>query len=49
MSAPIVQLDGVPTPRMRKRVRRAYIRCAALCAVALALAALRVALDAGVL
>lgn len=49
MSAPIIQLDGAPTPRMRKRNRRAYIRWTAFCAVALALAALRVALDAGVL
>lgn len=49
MSAPIIQLDGAPTPRMRKRNRRAYIRWAAICAVALLLAALRVAIDAGVL
>ncbi|WP_304349992.1 hypothetical protein [Comamonas testosteroni] len=49
MSAPIIQLDGVLTPRMRKRNRRAYIRWAAFCAAALTLAALRVAIDAGVL
>lgn len=49
MSAPIIQLDGAPTPRMRKRNRRAYIRSAAICVVALALAALRVAVEAGVL
>ena len=49
MSTPIIQLDGAPTPRMRKRNRRAAIRWAAFCAMALVLAALRVALDAGVL
>ncbi|MBL5979067.1 hypothetical protein JAO85_17445 [Comamonas sp. NyZ500] len=49
MSAPIIQLDGEPTPRMRKRNRRAYICKAALVATALTLAALRVALDGGVL
>lgn len=49
MSTPIIQLDGAPTPRMRKRHRRAYIRSAAVCAAALTLAALRVAIDAGVL
>lgn len=49
MSAPIIQLDGAPTPRMLKRTRQAYIRWAAFCAAALTLAALRVAIDAGVL
>ncbi|MBS3019150.1 hypothetical protein DJFAAGMI_01889 [Comamonas sp. PE63] len=49
MSAPIIQLDGAPTPRMLKRNRRAYIRWMAVCAAALTLAALRVAIDAGVL
>ncbi len=49
MSTPIIQLDGEPTPRMLKRNRRAYIRWAAFCAAALTLAALRVAIDAGVL
>lgn len=49
MSTPIIQLDGEPTPRMLKRNRRAYIRRAAFCAAALTLAALRIALDAGVL
>lgn len=49
MSTPIIQLDGAPTPRMHKRNRRVYIRWAAFCAAALTLAALRLALDAGVL
>lgn len=49
MSAPLIQLDGAPTPRMLKRNRRAYIRWAAFCAAAFILTALRVAIDAGVL
>lgn len=50
MSAPIIQLDGAPTPRMRaKRTRRAVLGWAAFCAAALILSALRVAIDAGVL
>lgn len=50
MSAPIIQLDGSPTPRMRaKRTRRAAAGWAAFCAAASILYALRVAVDAGVL
>lgn len=50
MSAPIIQLDGAPTPRMRaKRTRRAVIGWAAFCAAATILYTLRVATDAGVL
>lgn len=50
MSAPIIQLDGAPTPRMRaKRTRRAVLGWAAFCAAALTLAALRVAIEARVL
>ncbi|WP_164091367.1 hypothetical protein [Comamonas thiooxydans] len=48
MTTPIIQLDGAPTPRMLKRNRRTHIRWAAFCAAALTLAALRVAIDAGV-
>lgn len=49
MSAPIIQLDGTPTPRMRaKRTRRAVLGWAAFCTAALLLTALRVAIDAGV-
>ena len=49
MTTPIIQLDGEPTPRMLKRTRRAILGWAAFCATALVLAALRVAIDAGVI